>query len=67
MKEYEALRDGDTGGRTVRALALYRNRIAHFIEVPHVGVRPGFSDAFGAAFAKYSHHFLPMGRCPWMR
>lgn len=58
--KYVAERDADEDGKTVRALALYRNRVAHFIEFSHEGIRPGFSDAYSSAYAKYSHHFLPI-------
>ena len=61
MQEYIALRGECEDGKTVRALAVYRNRIAHFIEVPHEGIRSGFSDQFSDEFVKFSHHFLPLG------
>lgn len=58
--EYLALRDNCDDGLTVRALALYRHRVVHFIEVPHEAIQAGFSDEFGPEFIPYRHYFLPL-------
>lgn len=67
-EEYIARREESLDRRTVRDLAVYRNKIAHAIEIGHEDTRAGFSDEFGPEFQKCSHHFLPLAdevsRCP---